>query len=191
MGKIVSGLAIISILAPQAIAQETNYYNIPTRSQAGDVQVVIEIPAGTNHKIEYDRASNTFPCDQKNGQDRVVQFLPYVGNYGFIPSTLMDRERGGDGDALDVLVLSESVPTKTVMEVEVLGVLQLLDGGEADDKIIAIPANKEARTVQELTPEIKSIIITWFANYKGKDIMQPKGWLDAQAARNVIDKWSK
>ena len=45
---------------------------------------------------------SSFIIDKKNGEERIVQFLPYVGNYGYIPSTFSDPEEGGDGDALDV-----------------------------------------------------------------------------------------
>ena len=77
--------------------------------------MVVEIPAGTNHKIEYDPSTDSFENDKKDGKDRVISFLPYPGNYGFIPSTLMNKDRGGDGDALDILVIGESEPTGTVL----------------------------------------------------------------------------
>ena len=79
------------------------------------LQMIVEIPAGTNQKIEFDYNDGTFKVDQIDGKDRVIDFLPYPGNYGFIPNTLMDKERGGDGDALDILVIGESVATGTAL----------------------------------------------------------------------------
>lgn len=74
----------------------------------GIVNAVIEIPAGTLDKRQYDRATNTFPIDHRNGVPRRLAFLPYPANYGFIPGTKMDKSKGGDGDALDVFVLCTS-----------------------------------------------------------------------------------
>ena len=91
------------------VSRETviDFENLPTYTEQG-INVVVEIPAGTNHKIEFDKKNKKFVVDQKNGKDRIIDFLPYPGNYGFIPSTYMDPAVGGDGDALDVLVIGES-----------------------------------------------------------------------------------
>lgn len=159
--------------------------------------MVVEIPAGTNHKIEYDPATDSFKNDQKNGKDRVIQFLPYPGNYGFIPSTKMDKKRGGDGDALDILVIGEAKPTGTVIPVKPIATLQLLDGGEIDTKIIAIPANKEDQVIAPLSfPEfivehdaVRLMIEKWFLNYKGVGVMQLVGWQDDGYALREIEKW--
>ena len=94
-----------------------NYMELKTFSKNGFLQMVVEIPAGTNKKIEYDKNINEFFIDKIDGVDRVINFLPYPGNYGFIPSTKMDKERGGDGDALDILLISESINTETILEV--------------------------------------------------------------------------
>ena len=96
-----------------------DYGALTTYSTDGHLQMVVEIPAGTNKKFEYNYESRTFPADIKNGNDRVISFLPYPGNNGFIPSTKMDRDRGGDGDALDILLLSEHLPTKHKTKVPV------------------------------------------------------------------------
>ena len=173
-----------------------NYYSIPTDSDDG-INVVVEIPAGTNHKIEYDPKSNSFPVDQKNGKDRVVEFLPYPGNYGFIPSTLMDKKRGGDGDALDVLIIGESKPTGSVVGVRPIATLLLLDGGEIDTKIIAIPTDSSAQIIQPADFQefivrydaVRMIIEKWFLNYKGAGIMKLLGWQDDGYALREIEKW--
>ena len=148
--------------------------SLPARTEQG-INAVIEIPAGTNHKMEYNYETGRFENDQENGKDRIIDFLPYPGNYGFIPSTLMDEKRGGDGDALDVLVIAESVPTGTVMSVEPIAALQLMDDGEVDTKIIAIPVDSTLRVMQVTSFEhflleynmAKTIIKDWFLNYKG------------------------
>ncbi len=173
------------------------YSDIPLHSEQGFIQAVIEIPAGTNHKIEYNYDTNTFPIDQKNGKDRVVEFLPYPGNYGFIPSTYMNPEQGGDGDALDVLVIGESVPTGTVMEIRIIGAMQLMDGGEVDTKIIATSAYGKEKIIfidtfndlQQKYPAAQQMLVDWFLNYKGQGAMEFKGWGDEEDAIQEIFKW--
>lgn len=159
--------------------------------------MVVEIPAGTNKKIEYNYETNTFPPDVKNGVTRVIDFLPYPGNYGFVPSTLMDHVRGGDGDALDILLIAEHVPSGTVIEVEPIGVIVLSDNGENDTKIIAIPAEDNLKVFDvdsagqypENYEAVKAIVKLWFLNYKGGGKMDFKQWGDEKSARTVIEKW--
>lgn len=161
------------------------------------INVIVEIPAGTNKKIEYDVATGTFQPDQLDGEDRVISFLPYPGNYGFIPSTLMDEERGGDGDALDILVIGPSQPTGSLIKAKPLGTLLLKDNGELDTKIIAIPALAEDRTLAAESfldlmldhDPAKRIIEEWFLNYKGTGQMELIRWEDENYALKEIDKW--
>lgn len=89
---------------------------------------IVEMPKGTMYKYESKGKSLIL--------DRVVdQPVPY--NYGFIPDTLC-----GDGDALDVFIYSaESIPPLTQVNIEVLAVIQGLDNGLEDDKIIATIVN--------------------------------------------------
>lgn len=172
--------------------------NHPTYGASG-VNVVIEIPAGTNHKIEFQKDQNRFENDQENGQDRVIDFLPYPGNYGFIPSTMMDLSRGGDGDALDVLVLCESLPTGTIIETQPIATLLLRDNGEIDTKIIAIPSDPSLQifSIENFQDFLihhdaaKRIIESWFLSYKGPGQMELIRWEDDQYALKEIEKWAE
>src|SRR5262245_27357231 len=114
---------------------------LPAFSERGHVQAVIEIPAGTSDKREFDKSSGTFPISLRDGRPRHIKFLPYPANYGFIPGTSMDKAQGGDGDALDVFVLCTSLPTGTVLDIEPIGIINLNDAGERDDKVIALPVD--------------------------------------------------
>lgn len=112
----------------------TKPIDLPSFARPGVLNAVIEISAGTNMKQAYDpRAGDIVPV-MSDGKPRRIEFLPYPGNYGFIPSTFMDPAWGGDGHALDVLVLSEYVPVGTLMEVVPIAVLKLVEAGERDDK---------------------------------------------------------
>ena len=106
-------LLLIFITAISCNRQTIDYSKLQAFSEQGNIQAVVEIPAGTNRKIEFDKEDHIFKTDQRNGKDRIINFLPYPGNYGFIPSTKSNVEKGGDGDALDVLILSERLETGT------------------------------------------------------------------------------
>ncbi len=160
----------------------------------GTVQAVIEIPAGSTDKRQYDRATNTFPIDLRNGVPRRIRFLPYPANYGFIPGTRMHKAEGGDGDAVDVFVLCGSLPSGTVLEVEPIGIIELLDAGERDDKVVALPVDRalrsvEAEDIHELPLAAREILVSWLLNYDpvdGAQLVCVKGKAEALA---TIRRW--
>lgn len=176
--------------------KKIDYYSVSLLSNNGNYNAVIEISAGTNKKYEYNKKTKDFEIDKKNGKDRIIQFLPYIGNYGFIPSTFSDPKIGGDGDALDVLVISERIATGTIIEITPIAVLKLIDDGEIDYKIIAIPFKKQQQIIKvnsfeefsEKFPGIKQIIELWFLNYNKDDIAKIEGWEDEKRAVFEINK---
>lgn len=191
-------LLLFSFLIIVACSKDktNNIYELDAFTKEGVLRAVIEIPAGTNAKIEYNPSTKIFEQDQINGKDRVIQYLPYPGNYGFIPGTYSDPNQGGDGDALDILVLSFSLPTGTVLEVIPIAVFKLLDNGETDYKIIAIPKEQELQTIQTKNlsslnssyPKVQEIIATWFLHYNPKDTSQNLGWGNEKEAVLEIQK---
>jgi len=170
---------------------------LPAEPRPGVFNAVIEIPAGTADKLQYDTATNTFPIDLRNGVPRRVRFLPYPANYGFVPGTRMHKDQGGDGDAVDVLVLCTALPSGTVLEVEPIGIIELLDAGERDDKLIALPVdpalrNLEASDISELPEAARDILVTWLLNYDpedGAELVGVKGKVEALATvRSWVNK---
>lgn len=93
------------------------------------IHVVTEIPKGSRNKYEYDKDIGAFRLDR-------VLYSPvhYPGDYGFVPQTFYD-----DGDPLDVLVVT-NLPTFTgcIVESRPIGMFQMLDRGQADDKVLAV-----------------------------------------------------
>lgn len=174
-----------------------SHLELPSFSANGHLQAVIEIPAGTNTKYEYDKVKCQFKPDRREGVLRRVDFLPYPVNYGFIPYTCMDKERKGDGDPLDVLVLAESLPTGTVMEVIPIGLLLLKDLGELDHKVLAIPVDPEKRIIRATNwaefqrdySAARHIIEQFFLYYDGIGTMTLMGWDDERAAIDEVRKW--
>lgn len=174
-----------------------NHLALPSFSKNGHLNAVIEIPAGTNTKFEYDKQRLEFKPDLRDGLPRRVDFLSYPLNYGFIPSTKMKKARGGDGDPLDVLVLAEHLPTSTVIEVQPIGLLMLKDTGEWDNKVLAIPADASKRIIratnwQEFQQDYSAarhIIELFFLYYDGLGTMTLMGWGDEKAAIAEVKKW--
>jgi len=174
--------------------EKANVYELSAYSANKHIQAVIEIPAGTNRKIEFNTTSKRFEVDQRDGKDRVIQYLPYPANYGFIPGTFSDPTKGGDGDALDILILCKSLPTGTVMEVLPIGMLKLIDDGELDYKIIAIPMDLSLRTVdatslkvlQDTYPYIQEIVAQWFLHYDSGNSQEIQGVGNEIEALNEI-----
>lgn len=170
--------------------------------EGGAVQVVIEIPAGTNAKWEVDKDEGTLRWEMVDGAPRVVRYLPYPGSYGMVPRTLLPADRGGDGDPLDVLVLGPALPRGSVARVRLIGVLRLLDDGEQDDKLLAVAVDQEGssgvpaggaaglgevRDLGSLPPGATAILELWFTNYKGPGRIESKGFGDAAEARRILD----
>ncbi len=176
-----------------------NYYTASTFGLDNAVNAVIEIPAGTNKKYEYDSDTHKFMIDKQGEIERVIDFLPYPANYGFIPSTLSKTEAGGDGDALDILVISESIKRGTLIETIPIAVLKLIDDGEEDYKIIAVPANEELKIIAATTykqlslnyPGLIRILEIWFLNYNKIDPATIDGWGDEKEALYEIQRLSK
>lgn len=184
-------------LNPSAQKEELpDHGKTPFKDAEGNIQAVIEIPAGTNHKYEYNYETKSFECEIRDGKPRVVKFLSYPGSYGFIPGTLMDKERGGDGDALDVLVLGESIKQGELVPIKPIATLRLIDKGEEDHKVIAVPIDPElnivgANSYNELSEPVKTIIKTWFTSYKGPGKMEFQGWANDSVTMAEVLKWKK
>ena len=96
------------------------------------VNGIIEIPKNIRAKYELDKESGLLKMDRV-----LYSSINYPANYGFIPQTYCD-----DDDPLDILILSQvAVQPLCIVEAKVIGAMRMLDGGEKDDKIIAVAAN--------------------------------------------------
>lgn len=147
------------------------------------VTAIIEVPKGSKTKYE---------LDKKNGLIRVDRILfssaHYPANYGFIPRTY-----GEDHDPLDILVLGqESVVPLTIMNAKPIGLMKMLDQGEADDKVIAVHSNDPEysyyESIDQLAPHRALEIRAFFEDYKrleGKSVVVEKFLGPADARRAV------
>ncbi len=147
------------------------------------VTAVIEIPRGSRNKYELDKDSGLLRLDRV-----LYSAVHYPGDYGFIPRTLHE-----DGDPLDVLVrIGEPTFPGCQIHVRPIGVLKMLDVGEPDDKILAVPVNdpthREYFDIADLPQHNLREIEHFFAIYKdleGKR-MQVLGWEKSEVAMQVI-----
>jgi inorganic pyrophosphatase len=166
-----------------------NYLELPVGERAPEVfRAVIEIPKGGSQKFEYDKQLHVFKLDRN-----LHSPVHYPGDYGFIPSTLSD-----DGDPLDVLVLvpNESFPG-CVQEVRPIGLLEMLDQGTLDEKVLAVGKNNPRYTnvwnYTDIYPHLLKEITHFFSIYKdleGKRV-EIKGWHDAAYARDRVARAMK
>ncbi|KRX08544.1 Inorganic pyrophosphatase [Pseudocohnilembus persalinus] len=125
------------------------------------VNCVIEIPKGSQAKYEIDKDSGLIKLDRV-----LFSSVHYPAAYGYIPRTYCD-----DQDPLDILVLcSVDVVPLTLMKARVLGVMEMLDQGEEDDKIIAVACGdvsyRDVKTLDDLPPYTMAAIKRFFEDYK-------------------------
>lgn len=174
----------------------TNYAELPAYSSEHHLlQAVVEIPAGTNHVQHYDPTTRQFRRTQRAGTDKLVPFLPYPGNFGFIPGTHTDPSpRYPAGRPLPVLVLAESQPTGTVLEIVPIALLLLDDGGQLLQVVLAVPAHPSQRILPGVTtwadlqrsyPAVRTILGAWFQHHSATRV-RIAGWKDEQFAQQQI-----
>jgi inorganic pyrophosphatase len=180
--------------------QTRNFNSIPSFSR-DYVNVVVEIPAGTSQRIRYSEDDRRFYIDESAGAGGIIDFLPCPGNFGFVPGTFMDPVMGGNGEPLKILVIAESLPTGTVMEVIPLLVLYFNDYSTGHRLvvpiIISIPASHRHQVIgafdyEELFenyPGLVDILIEWFAVFNGVTPDDLRAMGDGEVAINEVKKW--
>ena len=162
-------------------------------SKDGDVNALIEIPAGTIDKWEVNKSNGQLEWETVDGNPRIINYLGYPGNYGMVPKTLLPKKYGGDGDPLDIIVLGPPAERGEIVKCKIIGVLNLLDRNEKDDKLIAVANNSPfylVNNIQELNDNfegISEIVETWFTNYKGKGKMKSSGFGDKNDALKILN----
>ena len=133
----------------------------PGEDLPNSVNAIIEIPKGSKAKYEIDKESGLVKLDRV-----LFSSVMYPANYGFIPQTYCD-----DKDPLDILVISSvDVYPMTMIEAKVIGVMHMIDGGEQDDKIIAVAKHDMSvnyiNDLSELPPHTMKEIVRFFQDYK-------------------------
>ena len=166
----------------------------PGDVDGGIINVVVEIPTGSSHKVEWNRELAVFQLDRVE-----PAIFAKPTNYGFIPQTLDE-----DGDELDALIITnEPLPTGIFLEARVIGVMKFEDDGEIDDKVIVVPADDRntgnaITSLEQLPKQLIAQIEHHFTHYK--DLKKPgstivKGFGDVNEAKAIIhesiERWNK
>jgi inorganic pyrophosphatase len=156
----------------------------PGKESPQYVRSVIEIPKGSKGKYEMDKESGLLRLDRV-----LFSSVHYPANYGFIPQTLCD-----DQDPLDILVIcSIDVYPMCIIEAKVIGAMEMIDGDERDDKIIAVAKNdmsvNHINDLSELPPHTLVELKRFFEDYKNlehKDVLVDQ-FLNREKAYEIIN----
>jgi inorganic pyrophosphatase len=158
---------------------------IPAQPKAGVVNVLIEIPAGSKNKYEFDKDLQAFALDRV-----LYSSVHYPYDYGFIPNTLAD-----DGDPLDGMVIIDQ-PTfpGCVIAARPIGMLEMIDGGDRDEKLLCVP-DKDPRfanvkSLDDIERHRLDEIAEFFRTYKNleKKTTEILGWQDAAAVSALVEQ---
>jgi inorganic pyrophosphatase len=146
---------------------------------------IIEVPKGSKTKYELDKDTGMIRVDRI-----LFSSMQYPANYGFIPRTYCD-----DNDPLDVLVLGqEPVYPLSIIMARPIGVMEMVDQGETDDKIIAVhihdPEYSHYNTLEDLPPHRMVEIKRFFEDYKAleKKLVVVEKFLGHEEAIGIIQE---
>ena len=131
------------------------------RVKEDEFTAVIEISKGSKAKYELDKETGMLALDRVMSAS-----MMYPANYGFIPRTLSE-----DGDPLDVLVIcSENIQSMCLVNCTPIAVLNMVDSGENDEKIIAVPKKDKfynhMSKKDDLPKHVYDEMVHFFQRYK-------------------------
>ena len=179
---------------------DINFFkDVPIKSKNEKFQVVIEIEAGENDKWEIIKKSGKIKIEKIDQEiPRKIDYLSYPFNYGVIPQTILTVEDGGDGDAVDIVLLGEKVKRGSIVEISILGSINFIDSGDNDLKVIAVNEDnlifKDIKDFDDLENKYKGvldIIKLWFLNYKGKNKVYYDRTLNVNDTKLIIENAHK
>lgn len=163
----------------------TNLWHDVDRKKVEEFNVIIECPKGSRVKYEVDKETGLICFDR-------VLYSPmhYSTNYGFVPQTLWE-----DGDPVDVLVLTEEplVPG-CLIKCRSVGVLDMVDGGEGDAKVLAVPCKdprfEHIKDLSDVTPHLLKELTHFFKVYKDlqNKTVEVGEWENKAKADEVVKK---
>jgi len=161
---------------------------IPPQPKPGLINVLIEIPAGSKNKYEFDKDLQAFALDRV-----LYSSVQYPYDYGFVPNTLAD-----DGDPLDgMVIIGQPTFPGCVIAARPIGMLEMIDGGDRDEKILCVPDKDprytQIKSIHDLTPHRLEEIAEFFRTYKNleKKTTEILGWQEIGKVMELIEKCIK
>lgn len=138
-----------------------NYWHDLDPGTSDEITAIVEIPKGSKNKYEIDKETGLIALDRAmyTAQD-------YPFDYGYVPQTLWD-----DDDAVDVIILtSNPLDSGILVRVRPVGIMNMVDDGEADDKIIAVPTTDprfdEIRELDDVNSHTLKEMEHFYSTYK-------------------------
>ena len=161
---------------------------IPAQPEPGIINVLVEITGGSKNKYEFDKDMNAFILDRV-----LFSSVKYPYDYGFVPNTLAD-----DGDPLDGMVMMDE-PTfpGCVIAARPVCMLEMIDGGDRDEKILCVPAEDprydHVKSLKDIAPHRLEEIAEFFRSYKNLEKKETKilGWKDIDQVAPLVEQCIK
>ena len=161
---------------------------IPAQPKPGLINVLIEIPAGSKNKYEFDKDMNAFALDRV-----LFSSVQYPYDYGFVPNTLAE-----DGDPLDgMVIMDQATFPGCVIAARPIGMLEMIDGGDRDEKIICVPdadpRYQDVTSLKDISAHRLDEIAEFFKTYKNleKKVTQILGWQNIDKVAPLIEECVK
>ena len=161
---------------------------IPAQPKPGLINVLIEITGGSKNKYEFDKDLQAFALDRV-----LYSSVQYPYDYGFVPNTLAD-----DGDPLDgMVIMDEPTFPGCVITARPIGMLEMIDGGDRDEKILCVP-DKDPRyagvkSLEDVAAHKLDEIAEFFRTYKNleKKVTEILGWQDVEKVTPLVEQCIK
>lgn len=149
------------------------------------VYCIVEIPKGSRNKYEYSKKAGVVKLDRV-----IYSSMHYPSDYGLIPQTWAE-----DGDPMDIMVMvTEPTFAGCVIEARPIAIFHMLDRGDPDDKILAVPSTDplfdDYQDITDVPKHFLNEVAHFFQTYKQLQGIEvtPKGWENAEAAYEVIKR---
>ena len=158
---------------------------IPAQPKPELINVLIEITGGSKNKYEFDKDLQAFALDRV-----LYSSVRYPYDYGFVPNTLAD-----DGDPLDgMVIMDEPTFPGCVILARPIGMLEMIDGGDRDEKILCVPDKDprytNVRYLEDVAPHRLEEIAEFFRTYKNleKKVTEILGWKDVDQVMPLVEE---
>lgn len=150
-----------------------------------EINVIVEVPKHSKNKYEIDKETGLIALDRAM---HTAQDYPF--DYGFVPQTLWD-----DGDALDVVLLTTyPLFPGILVDARPVAIMHMIDGGDSDDKVIAVPMNdprwddvKDLKDINKHTIKEMEHFFTTYKKIQNK-IVEVSGFEGVAAAHAAVEK---
>lgn len=162
-----------------------NYWHDVEPGTADEMNVIIEIPKGSKNKYEIDKKTGLIALDRVA---HTAQDFPF--DYGFVPQSLWE-----DNDPLDVMLLTTyPLAPGILVRARPVAVMDMVDGGEGDNKIIAVPVDdprfEDIKDLGDINKHTLKEIEHFYSTYKklqNKEV-RVNGFRGAEGAKKDFAK---